>query len=328
MNREEYEAILARGREVLSIEAAAILGLRERLGEDFVRVAEAILSCQGKVVVTGIGKSGHVGRKIAATFASLGTPAFFLHPGEGVHGDLGMVSAGDLVLALSYSGESHEVLALIPTLKILGCPLVAMVGRPDSELARRSDYVLLVSVEREADPLGLAPTASSAAMLALGDALAIAVAERRNFGPDDFALFHPGGALGRQLLHVVGKLMHTGEGNPIVSERATVREAVAEITAKGLGATSIVDAEGRLVGLLTDGDLRRFLAKYDDALDRPVAEAMTRNPRTIGPEALAAEAMRLMERTARGVTVLPVVVDGKPVGMIHMHDILRALTAL
>ncbi|NLG84370.1 MAG: SIS domain-containing protein [Firmicutes bacterium] len=277
MSGEEYEAILARGREVLSIEAAAILGLRERLGEDFVRVAAAILACPGKVVVTGIGKSGHVARKIAATFASLGTPAFFLHPGEGVHGDLGMVSAGDLVLALSYSGESHEVLALIPTLKILGCPLVAMVGKADSELARRSDYVLLVAVEREADPLGLAPTASSAAMLALGDALAV---------------------------------------------------AVAEITAKGLGATNSVDAEGRLVGLLTDGDLRRFLARYDDALDRPVTEAMTRNPRTIGPEALAAEAMRLMERTAKGVTVLPVVVDGRPVGMIHMHDILRALTAL
>ncbi len=321
-------SILARGREVLAIEAEAILGLERRLGEEFTRVVEAILACRGRVIVTGMGKSGLVGRKIAATFASTGTPAFFLHPGEGVHGDLGMVMGGDLILALSNSGESQEVLGLLPTIKILGNLLVAIVGCTDSELARRSDYVLPVTVEREADPMGLAPTASTTAMLALGDALAIAAAEQRNFGPDEFALFHPGGALGRQLLQVVGKLMHTGEANPVVNEQANLHQAITEITAKGLGAASIVDASGRLIGIVTDGDLRRFVAQHDDAIRRPVAEAMTPHPRTIGPEALAAEAMRLMERTARGVTVLPVVAEGVPIGMIHLHDILRALAGL
>jgi len=320
--------ILARGREVLSLEASAILNLHDRLGREFVRVAEAILACQGRVIVTGMGKSGHVGRKIAATFASTGTPAFFLHPGEGVHGDLGMVTGDDLVLALSNSGENQEVLAIVPTIKLLGCILVAIVSRRDSELARRSEHILETLVEREADPLGLAPTASTTAMLALGDALAIAVAEQRHFSPDDFALFHPGGALGRRLLHTVARLMHAGDANPVVDERATVREAITEITGKGLGAASVVDGAGQLVGILTDGDLRRFLARHDDALVRPVSAAMSGNPRTIGPDALAAEAMRLMERTAKGVTVLPVVADGRPIGMIHLHDILKALTAI
>lgn len=320
--------IIERGREVLAIEAAAILGLRERLDGEFARVVEAILACQGRVVVTGMGKSGLVGRKIAATFASTGTPAFFLHPGEAAHGDLGMVTSDDLVLALSYRGESDELLAILPGLKVLGCPLAAMVGVRDSELARRSDFILQVTVEREADPMGLAPTASTTAMLALGDALAIAAAERRHFTADDFALYHPGGALGRQLLHVVGKLMHTGEDNPVVRLDASLAEAIAQISAKGLGATSVVDEEGRLVGIMTDGDLRRYLTRSDASLDKPVRKAMTTSPRTIGPDSLAAEALRLMENTARGVTVLPVVVADKPVGMIHMHDILRALTGL
>lgn len=319
---------MSRGREVLTIEAEAIQNLRLRLGEEFVRVTEAILDCRGRIIVTGMGKSGHVGRKIAATMASTGTPAFFLHPGEGIHGDLGMVTGGDLVLALSNSGESEEILALVPTLKLLGVAIVALVGNPDSELARRSDFVLEVPVVREADPLGLAPTASTAAMMALGDALAIAAAEQRNFGPDEFALFHPGGALGRQLLQVVGKLMHAGEANPVVGEQANLRRAIMEITAKGLGAASIVDACGRLIGIVTDGDLRRFVAQHDDAIHRPVIEAMTPHPRTIGPEALAAEAMRLMERTARGITVLPVVEEGAPIGMIHIHDIFKALAGL
>lgn len=320
--------ILERGREVLAVEAEALQRLKDGIGPEFVRVVEAILACPGRVIVTGMGKSGHIGRKIAATFASTGTPAFFLHPGEGIHGDLGMVTGQDLVLALSNSGESPEVLAIVPTIKLLGCTLVAVVGRPGSELASRSDHTLVIPVEKEADPLGLAPTASTTAMLALGDALAIAAAEERHFGPDDFALFHPGGALGRRLLHTVSRLMHAGEGNPVVAEGVTLREAIAEMTAKGLGATSIVDAAGELVGILTDGDLRRFLARRADALDRPVGEAMTRNPSVIQPDSLAAEALRLMERTARGVTVLPVVVAGKPVGMIHMHDILRALTSM
>lgn len=320
--------ILERGREVLAVEAAAVLKLRDSLGGEFVRVVEAILACHGRVVVTGMGKSGLVGRKIAATFASTGTPSFFLHPGEAAHGDLGMVTGDDLVLALSFRGESDELLAILPTIKVLGCRLAAIVGKADSELARRSDYVLLLNVEREADPMGLAPTASTTAMMALGDALAVAAAEQRHFTPDDFALFHPGGALGRQLLHVVGKLMHTGEDNPVVSQDATIAQAMEEITAKGLGATSVVDERGALIGLITDGDLRRFLARRGADPTAPVTEAMTRNPRTIEPEALAAEALRLMENTAKGVTVLPVVAEGKPVGMIHMHDILRALTGL
>ena len=320
--------ILDRGREVLAVEAEALRRLGRELDESFVRVVEAILACRGRIIVTGIGKSGHVGRKIAATFASTGTPAFFLHPGEGVHGDLGMVTGDDLVLALSNSGESREILAILPTVRLLGCPVASIVGRTDSEIARRSDIVLSTRVEREADPLGLAPTASTTAMLALGDALAVAAAEQRHFGPDDFALFPPGGALGRRLLHTVARLMRSGADNPVVDEGADVRRAVAEVTAKGLGATSVVDRDGRLVGILTDGDLRRFLSRRADALDRPVTEAMTRNPRAIGPEALAAEAIRLMERTARGVTVLPVVEEGRPVGMIHMHDILKALTGL
>ena len=259
---------------------------------------------------------------------STGTPAFYLHPGEGVHGDLGMVMGSDLVLALSYSGESQEVLAIIPTLKLLGCMLVAIVGKVPSELAKRSDIILETFVEREADPLGLAPTASTTALLALGDALAIAVAEQRHFGAIDFALFHPGGALGRRLLHTVTKLMRSGEANPVVGERVDLRQAIAEITAKGIGATSIVNGEGKLIGILTDGDLRRFLARFEDALVRPVTEAMTLNPRTVPPDTLAAEAMRLMEQTAHGVMVLPVVEDGKPIGMLHMHDVLRALTGL
>ena len=323
---DKTAAIVSRGREVLAIEAQAIESLRSELGEEFARVAEVILDCQGRIIVTGMGKSGLIGRKIAATLASTGTPALFLHPGKGVHGDLGMVTAGDLILALSNSGESEEILALVPTLKLLGCQLVSVVGQRNSELARRSDHVLEVRVAREADPLGLAPTASTTAMLALGDALAVAVAEQRRFGPDDFALFHPGGALGRRLLHTVGRLMQEGKANPVVSTGATIRQAMAEVTAKGLGATSIIDEQGRLVGILTDGDLRRFLSCRDQALDQPVTAAMTAAPRTIGPDALAAEAIRLMERTAQGVSVLPVVVEGKPVGMIHMHDILKALT--
>ena len=320
--------ILARGREVLSIEAEALLSLRQRLDGEFVRVVEAILACQGRVIVTGIGKSGHAARKIAATFASTGTPAFFLHPGEAIHGDLGMVTGEDMVLALSNSGESAEIVNLLPTIKFLGCMLVAIVGKGDSELAKRSDYILETLVEREADPLGLAPTASTIAMLALGDALAISVAEQRRFSPDDFARFHPGGTLGKKLLHTVAKLMHAGDDNSLVSHRTDLRQAIAEITAKGLGAVSIIDERGKLIGILTDGDLRRFLADREDALTRPVSEAMTRNPMTIGPDALAAEAMRLMENTAGGIMVLPVVADGAPIGMIHMHDILRALTGL
>ena len=320
------ESLLARGREALAVEAAAIEDLRLHLDETFVKVALAILDCRGKVIVTGMGKSGHIGRKFAATLSSLGTPAFYLHPGEGAHGDLGMVTAEDFVFALSNSGESRDVLALLPTLKILGCRLAAMVGNADSTLARQSDFVLTVDVRREADHLNLAPTASTVAMSALGDALAVAVAEGRRFSADDFALLHPGGALGQRLLHTVGGLMHSGAANPVIRAETLLREAIAVMSEKGLGAVSVVDAGNRLSGLITDGDLRRFLAKCEHPLDRTASEAMTPDPGTIGPEALAAEALHVMENTASGVTVLPVVADGLLVGLIHLHDILRALT--
>lgn len=322
------ESLLARGREVLEIEAEAIRGLRGRLDATFAQVVREILACQGRIIVTGMGKSGHIGRKFAATLASLGTAGSFLHPSEGVHGDLGMVSSQDLVVILSHSGESPETLALLPTLKVLGCRLVAIVGQAESTLARQCDFVLAVRVEREADYLNLVPTASTAVMAALGDALAVAVAESRGFSAEDFALFHPGGALGSRLLHTVGRLMRAGEDNPVVKAGVPLADAVAVISAKGMGAANIVDDEGRLVGLVTDGDLRRFLSRAEDPLSRPVAEAMTRNPRAIGPEALAGEALWAMEHTARGVTVLPVVEDGIPIGLIHLHDILKALTGL
>ncbi|HSD54508.1 MAG TPA: KpsF/GutQ family sugar-phosphate isomerase [Burkholderiales bacterium] len=314
---------VALAREVLEIEAAAVAALASRLDERFVAAVRLVLECRGRVVVTGIGKSGHIGRKIASTMASTGTPAFFVHPGEASHGDLGMITHDDVVIALSYSGESDELLTVLPLVKRMGAPLIALTGKADSTLAALADVVLDVRVEKEACPLNLAPTASTTAALALGDALAVALLDARGFGHEDFARSHPGGMLGRRLLTHVRDVMRTGADIPAVSERATLAEAVIEISKKRMGMTAVVDDSGRLVGIFTDGDLRRSLERGGDIRATPIAAVMTRGPRTIRPEALAAEAVELME--ARKSTQLPVVDSaGTLVGALNIHDLFRA----
>lgn len=312
-------------REVLRLEAAAIESLIPRINGQFTTAAQMILECKGRVIVTGIGKSGHIGRKIAATLASTGTPAFFLHPAEGVHGDLGMVTGEDVVLAISNSGETAELLSILPVIKRIGAKIIAMCGRPKSTLVQNADAFLDVGVEREACPLGLAPTCSTTATLAMGDALAVALLSARKFTKEDFALFHPGGSLGRKLLLTVEQVMHTGEENPVITADKTVKEALFVITAKGLGATSVVDESGRLIGILTDGDIRRGLEKGYEFLEQPLANVMTKTPRTITKDRLAAYALHIMEKNKpRPITVLPVVDnDFRAIGMIHLTDLLR-----
>src|SRR5688572_252607 len=290
------EDLIASGRAVIDVERQALDALGARLGGEFAAACRVLLACRGRVVCTGMGKSGHIARKIAATFASTGTPSFFMHPGEAGHGDLGMVTDGDVVLALSNSGESEEILAIVPALKRQGVQMIAMTGRPQSRMARLASVHLDASVPAEACPLGLAPTASTTAALALGDALAVALLEARGFTADDFARSHPAGALGRRLLLHIADVMHAGDDVPRVGEGATLAEALLEISRKRLGLTAVVDAEGRLLGLYTDGDLRRTLD--DAALDvrtAKIADLMTRDPKTIGADQLAAEAARLME---------------------------------
>ncbi|MFO1362423.1 MAG: KpsF/GutQ family sugar-phosphate isomerase [Burkholderiales bacterium] len=314
---------LALAREVLAIEAAAVAALGARLDGRFVAALDLVLACRGRVVVTGIGKSGHVGRKLAATLASTGTPAFFVHPGEASHGDLGMITHDDVVIAISYSGESDELITVLPLVKRMGARLVALTGQPGSTLATLADVVLDAHVEKEACPLNLAPTASTTAALALGDALAVALLDARGFGHEDFARSHPGGRLGRRLLTHVRDVMRTGPDVPSVSERATLAEAVLEVSRKRMGMTAVVDDAGRLVGIFTDGDLRRSLERGGDIRATPIALVMTRAPRTIRPEALAAEAVELME--ARKSTQLPVVdAAGVLVGALNIHDLFRA----
>jgi arabinose-5-phosphate isomerase len=316
--------VLARARDVLEIEAQAVQRLVGRLGEAFVAAHDVILAAKGRVVVTGMGKSGHVGGKIASTLASTGTPAFFMHPGEASHGDLGMIVADDVVVAISNSGESDEILRILPLIKRRGAKVVAITGRPQSSLAREADVHLDAGVEKEACPMNLAPTASTTAVLALGDALAVALLESRGFGSDDYALAHPGGALGRKLLLHVADVMHGGDRLPRVPADATLKQAILEMSQKGLGMTAIVDADGRLAGLFTDGDLRRTLEKHDDIRALKVADVMTRNPRTIGPGRLAAEAAQIMQ--AHHVSGRLLVVDeaGRLVGALHVDDLLRA----
>jgi arabinose-5-phosphate isomerase len=321
-------ANLQTAKNVLIEEADCLVKMAGLLGEAFMQAVSLMMGCNGRIVVTGIGKAGLVGRKISATLASTGSPSFFLHPAEGVHGDLGMVTPSDIILALSNSGESNEVLAILPTLKVLGTPIITITSKTNSTLAQNSDIILTIPVEREACPLGLAPTTSTTAMLALGDALAIVLLQSRKFTPEDFALYHPGGALGRKLLLTVERLMHVGEDNPIVDITATVKDAIIAMTTQGnLGATSIVDEEGRLVGILTDGDLRRLLKNYEQPLELKVADVMTKNPKTISGGRMAAEAMHVME--AKGITVLPVIDEERhPIGLIHLHDIIRGMTGL
>lgn len=317
--------IIEQAKQVLAIEAAAIEALIPRLNGQFTVAVNMLLGCSGRVIVTGMGKSGLVGRKIAATLASTGTPAFFLHPGEGIHGDLGMVTASDVVIALSYSGETNEVISILPILKRIGASIIAMTGRENSTLVRNSDAFIDVGVEKEACPLGLAPTASTTATLAMGDALAVVLLTLRQFTPQDFAVFHPGGTLGRRLLLTVENVMHGGDTNPVIDIGKSVKEALFVITASGLGATTVVEAGGKLAGIITDGDIRRGLEKGYDFLNKPVETLMTKTPRTITSDKLAAEALHVMEKhLPRPITVLPVVDEvGRAIGMIHLTDLLR-----
>lgn len=313
----------ASGRRVFEIEAQALAAVATRLDGEFSAACRLMLAARGRVVCTGMGKSGHVARKIAATLASTGTPAFFVHPGEAGHGDLGMITDADVVLALSYSGESDEVLMLLPVLKRQGNKLITMTGRPNSTMAAAADVHLDVSVPAEACPLDLAPTSSTTASLAMGDALAVALLEKRGFTADDFARSHPAGALGRRLLLRIADIMHSGDEVPRVPADATVGEALAEISRKLLGMTAIVDGDGRLLGLYTDGDLRRSLDAGINVGTTPIAEVMTRAPRTIPSDSLAVEAAQLME--AHKISGLLVVDrEQRVVGALNIHDLLRA----
>ena len=317
--------ILAEARDVLLQEAKGIENLIPSLDQSFVNAVNMILDSKGRVIVTGMGKSGHIARKVSATLSSTGTPSIFLHPAEAIHGDLGMVTGDDVVLAFSKSGETTEVLNILPSLKRIGAKVIAIVGEHNSTLAKNSDVVLDVLVEKEACPLGLAPTTSTTVSLALGDALAVVLLSCPHFTKDQFAIFHPGGALGRKLLLTVADVMHKGNDNPVISADSTVQDALFMMTEKGLGAVSVVDSEGVLVGLVTDGDVRRGLETGSNFLQWPVDAMMTKSPRLITSDKLAAEAMHIMEKNQpRPITVLPVVdQDNKAVGMIHLTDLLR-----
>ena len=315
--------MIARGRRVLAVESQAVAALEHRLGEDFAQACRLLLACEGRVVVTGMGKSGHVGSKIAATLASTGTPSFFLHPAEAVHGDIGMITARDLVLAISNSGETDELLTILPVIKRLDVPLVALTGRADSSLARYATVTLDVSVPAEACPLNLAPTASTTATLAMGDALAVAVLEARGFTEEDFARSHPGGMLGRRLLLHVEEVMRTGADLPAVRPETPLSGGLLEMSRKGLGMTTVVDEHNRVIGVFTDGDLRRALDGQIDVHSNRMGEVMTAGPKVARPRMLAAEAVHLME--AHRITALPVVDDdGVLVGALNVHDLLRA----
>ena len=310
-------------RRTLEIEARALLALADRQGEHFACAVEAMLACRGRVVVMGMGKSGHVGRKIAATLASTGTPAFFVHPAEASHGDLGMVTAGDVVLAISYSGESDELAAILPALKRLGITLIAMTGGPQSTLARHADWVLSCAVDEEACPLNLAPTASTTAQMALGDALAVALLEQRGFRPEDFARSHPGGALGRRLLVHVADLMARGDALPAVAPDTPLLAMMRTMSAKALGAALVVDGRQRLLGIFTDGDLRRLVEQGSDLRALTAGEVMHRGPRTIAPGALAADAAELMEQH-RITAVVVVEDDNRLAGLLTIGQLMRA----
>ena len=310
-------------RETFDIEAQALLGLKARQGEGFAQAVRAMLECRGRVVVMGMGKSGHVGRKIAATLASTGTPAMFVHPAEASHGDLGMVTPGDVVLAISNSGESDELAAIVPALKRLGVTLVAMTGRAESTLARHAHHVISSAVDQEACPLNLAPTASTTAQLAIGDALAVALLDARGFREEDFARSHPGGALGRKLLTHVRDVMRSGDAVPRVAAEAGFIELMREMTDKGLGATAVADGDGRVLGIFTDGDLRRLVAKGLDLRSLTAREVMHHGPHLVRDDALAVDAADLMERH-RVTSLLVVDARGDLVGALNTYDLLRA----
>jgi len=317
------EHLLALARQVLDIEADALRTLSTRLDAGFADAVQLILACRGRVVVSGMGKSGHVGGKIAATLASTGTPAFFMHPGEASHGDLGMIAPNDVVLALSNSGESNEIVSIVPLIKRRGAKLIAMTGNPHSTMAREADVHLNAAVDKEACPLNLAPTASTTAALALGDALAVALLDARGFSADDFARTHPGGSLGRRLLIHVRDVMHSGDDLPKVDRDATLKAALFEMTQKGLGMTAVVDGSGKVAGLFTDGDLRRALEHTIDLQQAKIADLMTNNPKTIRADELAVAAVEKMD-TLKINGLLVVDEDNTLVGALNMHDLLKA----
>lgn len=311
--------------ETLKIEADAVNKLTSYIDGEFERAIRCVLDCKSRIIVTGMGKSGHIGRKIAATLASTGTPSFFMHPAEAFHGDLGMVTEKDVVIAISNSGESGEIVNILPIIRRIGAKIIAMSGNRESQLAKFSDYFINISVEREACPLGLAPTASTTATLAMGDAIAVALMTVRNFTKQEFAMFHPGGALGRRLLLTVENVMHMGEDNPIIFADKSVKDALFVMTEKGLGAVSIIDKDGKFIGLITDGMIRRSLAEDNNFLDERVREIMFKTPLIIRPDAMAASALHVMEsHKPNPITVLPVINEtGNPVGIVHLTDLLR-----
>lgn len=315
--------ILENGREVIRREAESVAEMAERLDDNFVRAVKLILDCKGRVIVTGIGKSGLVGKKVAATFTSTGIAAFFLHPAEGVHGDLGLVRSDDILIAISKSGATDELYQILPAIKRLGVKIILLTGQVDSPLSSKCDIVLDCSVKAEACPNNLVPTSSATAALVMGDALAIALLRERNFSPEDFAFLHPGGSLGRRLLMTVEELMHTNSEIPIVKPEMIVRDTILEITGKRLGTALVVGDDGRLLGIFTDGDLRRLAERDGNFFIRPTGEVMTKNPKTIHPKAILDEALAVMEKFS--IMVLPVVDrDHRPVGIIHLHDILKS----
>jgi arabinose-5-phosphate isomerase len=319
----DSKALIEEARRVLSEESSAVARLAGLLDENFSDAVRMIYQCAGRVIVTGMGKSGLIGKKITSTLASTGTPAVFLHPAEGVHGDLGVITDHDVAIAISYSGETSELLAILPFFKRFGVKIIAMCGDPDSTLGKSADSILNVNVEKEACPLGITPTSSSTATLAMGDALAMALIRMRNFKREDFAIRHPGGSLGRQLLLRVADLVHTGKDIPIVKTSVSLREAIYEMSRKRLGLTTVVDDAGVLVGIITDGDLRRIFERENGAINDQVSKVMTKPPKTIAIDAMAMEALRIMEE--HKITAL-VTVDSKgaPSGIIHIHDILKA----
>jgi len=317
--------LLEVAREVIRIEMDAISDLEKRLDDSFIKACEILYNCKGKVVVTGIGKSGIIGQKIASTLASTGTPAFFMHPAEGMHGDLGVLSRNDVVIAISSSGQSEEILKILPIIKRFGVKLIVMTGKKRSALAKAGDVVLDISVKKEACPLNLAPTASTTVTLVLGDALAVALIKLRGFSENDFAIRHPGGSLGRRLLLKVSDLMHEGENIPLVHEITSMRDVIYEITSKKLGVTGVISDNGELIGVITDGDLRRALEKFEDLLNRKAYEIMTKNPKWILKDELAAKALETMERySITSLFVFDKDSNRKPVGIIHLHDLLKA----
>ena len=319
----ETKHVLHLARQVLDIEADALRALSSRIDDSFSRAVSLMLACKGRVVVTGMGKSGHVGGKIASTLASTGTPAFFVHPGEASHGDLGMIAHDDVVLALSNSGESSEIVSIVQLIKRRGAKLIAMTGNPNSTLAREADAHLDASVDKEACPLNLAPTASTTAALALGDALAVALLDVRGFSADDFARTHPGGSLGRRLLVHVRDIMHSGDALPVITVDVPLKYALLEMTAKGLGMTAVIDDDGKVAGVFTDGDLRRALERALDLHQSQVRDLMTKNPKTISQDALAVAAVEKME-TLKINGLLVVDEHDRLVGALNMHDLLRA----